>query len=93
MEVVDVHKEGRVPEGVVILGEPVLDVGANLLSEHHALLLPVLAVVPLGQVHPGWHGAGDGEVDVNVRVGRHVLVVKGCVVLVLGLGQVECELW
>ena len=39
-----------------------------------------------------WHGAGDGEVDVDVHFSRRVLEVDAGQVLVVGLAQVEGEL-
>ena len=46
----------------------------------------------ISEVHLGIDGAGDREVDINIRLGGDVLEVDGSVVLVFRFRQIESEL-
>ena len=46
----------------------------------------------ISEVHLGIDGAGDREVDINIRLGGDILEVDGSVVLVFGFRQIESEL-
>ena len=46
----------------------------------------------VSEVHLGIDGAGDREVDINIRLGGDILEVDGSVVLVFGFRQIESEL-
>jgi len=48
--------------------------------------------VSISEVHLGIDGAGDREVNINIRLGGDILEVDGSVVLVFGFRQIESEL-
>jgi hypothetical protein len=96
LEVVNINIKSRVffvPKCVITLRKSKLEHGTIFLCQDQILFPGTLfRRMPICQIHLCWYGAGDGEVDINIGFGGDILEVDGCVVLVLGLAEVESEL-
>ena len=95
LEVVNINIEGRVlliSKGVISFREAVFEIWAILLCQDHVFFFALFRRVSICQVHLGIDGAGYGEININIRLGRDILEVDGSVMFVLRLWKVEREL-